>query len=354
MEWVEITGRTVDEAVEAALDELGVDAADLEHEVLEEPKSGLFGRFGGSPARIRARVRPVSREKPGDANRRNRRQGGRSRGGSRSSSSRSSNDRSRPSGGSAGSGREEGGGDRARGGDRGAGGRGAAMAAGEGPSGGTRDGEDAGEGTSGAPRRRRRGGRGRGRSGSSAAAANGTTERSSGANRATGNGSTGEGKQMETMESDLSVEEQAAIAEEFTTGLVEAFDLGAEVTVAVEDDAILVEIDGSSVGLLVGPKGATLSAIEELVRTVVQRQTDGRGARINVDVGGYRAKRREALVAFTQQLAEKVLESQQPLALEPMSAPDRKTVHDAAAEIDGIATESEGEDSRRHVVLRPA
>ena len=348
MEWVEITGRTVDEAVEAALDELGVDAADLEHEVLEEPKSGLFGRFGGSPARIRARVRPVSREKPGDANRRNRRQGGRSRGGSRSSSSRSSNDRSRPSGAGSSPGREDGDGDRTRGG--GGGGRGAAVAASEGTSGGTRDG---GEGPSGAPRRRRRGGRGRGRSGGSVVA-NGTTERSAGANRATGNGSTGEGKQMETMESDLSVEEQAAIAEQFTAGLVEAFDLGAEVTVVVEDDAILVEIDGSSVGLLVGPKGATLSAIEELVRTVVQRQTDGRGARINVDVGGYRAKRREALAAFTQQLAEQVLETQQPKALEPMSAPDRKTVHDAAAEIDGITTESEGEDSRRHVVLRPA
>jgi len=351
MEWVEITGRTVDEAVEAALDELGVDAADLEHEVLEEPKSGLFGRFGGSPARIRARVRPVSREKPGDANRRNRRQGGRSRGGSRSSSARS-NDRSRPSGAGSSPGREHGGGERTRG--SGGGGRGADVAANEGTGSGTRDGHDGGEGPSGAPRRRRRGGRGRGRSGGSAAAANGTTERSSGANRATGNGSTGEGKQMETMESDLSVEEQAAIAEEFTTGLVEAFDLGAEVTVVVEDDAILVEIDGSSVGLLVGPKGATLSAIEELVRTVVQRQTDGRGARINVDVGGYRAKRREALVAFTQKIAEQVLESQRPLALEPMSAPDRKTVHDAAAEIDGIATESEGEDSRRHVVLRPA
>jgi spoIIIJ-associated protein len=159
---------------------------------------------------------------------------------------------------------------------------------------------------------------------------------------------------METMESDLSVEEQAAIAESFATGLVDAFDLGAEVSVVVEDEAILVSVDGSSVGLLVGPKGATLNAIEELVRTVVQRQTDGRGARINVDVGGYRAKRREALAAFTAEIAEKVLESGRPMALEPMSAPDRKTVHDAAGEIDGIATESEGEEPRRRVVLRPA
>jgi len=159
---------------------------------------------------------------------------------------------------------------------------------------------------------------------------------------------------METEESDLSVEEQAAIAASFATGLVDAFDLGADVSVVTEEDAILVSVDGSSVGLLVGPKGATLNAIEELVRTVVQRQTDGRGARINVDVGGYRAKRREALVAFTHELAQQVLDTGRPMALEPMSAPDRKTVHDAASEIDGIATESEGEDPRRRVVLRPA
>lgn len=155
-------------------------------------------------------------------------------------------------------------------------------------------------------------------------------------------------------ETELTIEEQAAIAESFTGGLVDAFDLGAEVAVTIDDDTILVAIDGSSIGLLVGPKGATLTAIEELVRTVVQRQTDGHGARINVDVGGYRAKRREALEAFTREIAEKVLETGQPLALEPMSAPDRKVVHDAAGEIDGIATESDGEDPRRRVVLRPA
>ena len=159
---------------------------------------------------------------------------------------------------------------------------------------------------------------------------------------------------MESMEADLSVEEQAAIAEGFTTGLVDAFDLGADVEVTIDDETILVSIDGSSVGLLVGPKGATLTAIEELVRTVVQRQTDGHGARINVDVGGYRAKRREALEAFTRELATKVIESGQPQALEPMLAPDRKIVHDAAGEIDGVVTESEGEEPRRRVVLRPA
>ncbi len=158
---------------------------------------------------------------------------------------------------------------------------------------------------------------------------------------------------METTESDVSIEEQASIAEGFTRGLVDAFDLGATVSVVVEDEAILVSIDGASIGLLVGPKGATLTAIEELVRTVVQRQTDGHGARINVDVGGYRAKRRAALEEFTRSLVDKVLESGRSQALEPMSSADRKIVHDTAASVEGVVTESEGEDPRRRVIIRP-
>src|SRR3954452_12548774 len=75
MEWVQTTGRTVDEAVDAALDELGVHAGDVEVEVLEEPKAGFLGRFGGSEARVRVRLKPISREKPQDRRR------GRSKGG---------------------------------------------------------------------------------------------------------------------------------------------------------------------------------------------------------------------------------------------------------------------------------
>jgi spoIIIJ-associated protein len=150
------------------------------------------------------------------------------------------------------------------------------------------------------------------------------------------------------------IEEQARAALEFTTGLVDAFDLGAHVETVIEDGAVLVEVTGDNLGLLVGPKGATLGAIEELVRTVVQRQTDGHGARINVDVAGYRAKRRDALEEFTRSLANKVLETGRSQRLEPMSAADRKVVHDTAAEIEGVITESEGEDPRRRVVLHPA
>ena len=155
-------------------------------------------------------------------------------------------------------------------------------------------------------------------------------------------------------EEDVPIEEQAAAAEEFTRGLVEAFDLGGTVSTVIDDDVVTVQVDGENLGLLVGPKGATLHAIEELVRTVVQRQTDGHGVRIHVDVAGYRAKRRVALEGFTKKLVDKVLETGKAQALEPMSAADRKVVHDTAATFDGIMTESDGEEPRRRVVIRRA
>jgi len=153
---------------------------------------------------------------------------------------------------------------------------------------------------------------------------------------------------------EVSLEEQRASAEEFTRGIVDAFEVGAATKARIEDDGVLVDVTGSDVGLLLGPKGATLQAIEELVRTAVQRQTEGRGARINVDVGGYRAKRREALGRFAVEQAQQVLESGEELALEPMNASDRKVVHDAITEVDGVGTASEGEEPRRWVVIHRA
>ena len=153
---------------------------------------------------------------------------------------------------------------------------------------------------------------------------------------------------------EVSLEDQRGAAEEFTRGIVDAFEFGASVEAHIEDDGVLVDVTGQDLGLLVGPKGATLQAIEELVRTAVQRQTEGRGARINVDVGGYRAKRREALGQFARQIAEKVRETGEEQSLEPMSASDRKVVHDAIAELDGVGTASEGEEPRRRVVIHRA
>jgi spoIIIJ-associated protein len=156
------------------------------------------------------------------------------------------------------------------------------------------------------------------------------------------------------MEDDVPVEDQAAAAQKFTTGLVEAFGVAGRVETEVREEAVFVDINGEDLGLLVGPKGATLTALEEIVRAVVQRSTGGHSARVHVDVGGYRQRRWEALADFARNLAEQVKAEGVERALEPMSPPDRKVVHDTVAEIEGVATASVGEEPRRRVVIRPA
>ncbi len=142
-------------------------------------------------------------------------------------------------------------------------------------------------------------------------------------------------------------------ASEFVRGLVDAFGVDGETSVAeLDTDTLEVRVEGADLGLLVGPKGATLSAVQELTRTVTSRvEPGGRNVRIHVDVAGYRARRREALERFTRQVAEQVLETGTTTAMEPMSAADRKVVHDTANAIAGVHTTSEGEEPRRRVVL---
>ncbi len=157
------------------------------------------------------------------------------------------------------------------------------------------------------------------------------------------------------MGNDVTVEEQADIIRTFLDGLVDAFDYDAEITdERVDDDTIELHVEGDDLGLLIGPKGQTLQAVQELARTVVQRHASGtHHGRVRIDVAGYRQRRREALERFARQVAADVVASGSPRALEPMHPADRKVVHDVVNEIDGVATTSEGEEPRRRVVIVP-
>jgi spoIIIJ-associated protein len=103
---------------------------------------------------------------------------------------------------------------------------------------------------------------------------------------------------------------------------------------------------------LIGKHGQTLDAIQELTRQVVGRRLDER-IQVLVDVEDYRKRRASRLVERAHAAAERALETGEPQSLEAMGALDRKIVHDAVAEIDGVESGSEGEDPDRHVVVRP-
>ena len=151
----------------------------------------------------------------------------------------------------------------------------------------------------------------------------------------------------------MSIEAQAELAEDFVRGVVRSFGLNATVESSIDEDVIHVRVLGEGLGLLVGPRGATVDALQELTRTAVQHRSEEHAGRIHVDVAGYRARRAAALKDFARRVAEEVVATGQPQALEPMNAVDRKAVHDAVTEVPGAATSSEGEDPRRYVVIRP-
>ncbi len=303
MEWVETTGKTVAEALEAALEQLGVSEHDAEVVVIEEPRIAMFGlRRNG--ARIRARVRPVE--------------------------ARAKRPSRRPSTDSSSDGRTQ---RRSSRSSRSPAGREIL------PQPGT-------AGGSSQPRSQR------------AKPGNLTPRSRPGRARSSLSGPVGaqyQGREVVvSKEEQMSSEAQAELAVDFVRGVIRAFGVSASVESSVDDDVIQVRVVGEGLGLLVGPRGATVDALQELTRTAVQHRSDDQTGRIHVDVAGYRARRAAALKEFARRVADEVRESGQPQALEPMNAVDRKAVHDAVGEIRGVTTTSEGEDPRRYVVVRPA
>ena len=140
---------------------------------------------------------------------------------------------------------------------------------------------------------------------------------------------------------------------EFVEGLVEAFDLDATVELLSDGVDLEVRVDGAETGLLIGPGGRTLTAIQDLARVAAQRRLGDHETRLRVDVAGYRERRRVALERFTRSVAEQVIDSGTPKSLEPMPSADRKIVHDVLNDIDGVTSRSEGDDPYRRVVVEP-
>ncbi len=143
-------------------------------------------------------------------------------------------------------------------------------------------------------------------------------------------------------------------ARKFIDELVTAFAFTGTTELIEDGDDLEVRVHGDNLGLLVGPRGTTLQAVQDLARVASQRRLGDHDTRLRVDIGGYRQRRKEALDRFALQMADEVKESGVARVLEPMSSADRKIVHDALSEVDGIGTRSEGDDPYRRVVITPA
>ncbi len=255
MEWVETTAKTIDEAREAALDQLGVGADEAEFDVLEEPRPGLFGRMRGE-ARLRARVRPT----PVRPKQERRRKGGRSDKSSKPSTAPAS----------------------------------AAAAPATEP-------ETTASADEKAPAR---------------------------GSRRTSNNKQKNSKQNEEQpmsnddrpESTVTPDEVGAAAVAFMDGLTEAFGFDGTSELSVDGLELELNVTGSELGLLVGPGGRTLNAVQDLARVAAQRRLGDHETRLRIDVAGYRERREAALSKFARDVAEQVRASGSPRSLEAMSS----------------------------------
>ena len=148
-----------------------------------------------------------------------------------------------------------------------------------------------------------------------------------------------------------SLEEEGEIAADYIEGLLDIADLDGDIDMDVEGDRAVVSVVGATLDELVGDDGEVLEALQELTRLAVHRKT-GLRARLMLDVGGFRARRRSELAELGRSLAAEVERTGEPKKLRAMTPFERKIVHDAVAEA-GLRSESEGEEPNRRVVIFP-
>jgi spoIIIJ-associated protein len=149
--------------------------------------------------------------------------------------------------------------------------------------------------------------------------------------------------------SDLELE--GDIAADYVEALLDIADLDGDIDMDVEGDRAVVSVVGATLEELVGSDGEVLEALQELTRLAVHRQT-GMRARLMLDIGGYRARRRAELADYGRSVAEEVGRTGESKTLRAMSPFERKIIHDAVAAA-GQRSESEGEEPNRRVVVFP-
>jgi spoIIIJ-associated protein len=149
------------------------------------------------------------------------------------------------------------------------------------------------------------------------------------------------------------IEADTELAGDFLEGLLDVLDLDGDLTTWVDSYGGHVDLEGEQLDVLVGAEGETLQALQELTRLAVLRQAKHR-VRLAVDINGFRSRRREDLAAAARAAAARVVETHEKEELWPMTASERKVVHDVVAVFDGARTESLGEEPNRRVVILPA
>lgn len=146
------------------------------------------------------------------------------------------------------------------------------------------------------------------------------------------------------------LDQEAEVAADFVEGILDAMELPGDIQIRVHEDRAEIEVVNVGSGRLIGRRGQTLDAIQELARCALQRRFERR-SRVMIDVEGYRARRLEKLLDKAQEAIDDVLETGEAQRLEPMDVYERKAVHQLVAQHEGVSSSSRGREPTRRVVI---
>ncbi len=163
----------------------------------------------------------------------------------------------------------------------------------------------------------------------------------------------GDGGQEVRMVTPEELDEEAEAAADLLEGLLDAMDLPGDLRIQVQETHAEVEIVGAGEGVLIGRRGQTLEALQDLVRTAMQRRFERR-SRVLVDVDGYRARRLEKLIERAEEAVQEVLATGEPQRLEPMDSIERRIVHQRVAAHEGVVSRSHGREPARRIEIELA
>ena len=150
---------------------------------------------------------------------------------------------------------------------------------------------------------------------------------------------------------ELTDDSPAGIAHAFLMELTKL--MGVDVTIDMGTDAegnVFGYINGDTLGILIGRRGETLDAVQYLTSLKVNRGREGY-TRVTLDTENYRAKREDTLIRLANRMANRALRTGRKVSLEPMNPYERRIIHYALQQTDGVDTHSEGEEPNRHVVI---
>lgn len=146
----------------------------------------------------------------------------------------------------------------------------------------------------------------------------------------------------------------AQLVQELVVRIADELGAHGRVTVAEDDELVHASASAQDLGFLIGRDGRTIDAVQYVVSAITHRAQGEHGKGVEVDAGGYRERRRTRLIASAERAADRVLATGRSVPLEPMTPAERKIVHTALQDLDGVETNSEGDEPQRYVVVLPA